>query len=290
MGTMPIQNPLTDFMRQPKIYVRLPSDGRFWPEGSIHIPENRQLPVYSMTAKDEITLKTPDALLNGQAVVDIIQSCFPNIKNAWVAPEIDIDMLLVALRIATYGEMMEISHIVPGTREQVSHQIDLRSILDQLSSADIGSNRIELTDDITCYVKPLTYADLAKASVKTFEAQRMTFLASDSELPEEEKVKIVNQSINTMAETNIDMLVNSIDYIETATDRVDDDEIIRNFLENSDREIYEKIQMHLTMMKNLTTIKPIEFASDPEHIELGAPATYTMPLAMDQSSFFVVNL
>jgi hypothetical protein len=283
------KNPLTDFMRQPKIYIKLPSDGRFWPEGSINIPENRQLPVYSMTAKDEITLKTPDALLNGQAVVDIIQSCFPNIKNAWMTPSIDLDMLLVALRIATYGEMMEISHIVPGTREQVSHQIDLRSVLDQLASVDIGSNRIELTDDIVCYVKPLTYAELSKASVKTFEAQRMTFLASDSELPEEEKVKIVNQSINAITEANIDMLVNSIDYIETADDRVDDAEIIRNFLENSDRVFYEKIQSYLTNLRNSTTIKPIEFASDPEHIELGAPSTYTMPLAMDQSSFFVVN-
>jgi hypothetical protein len=283
------KNPLTDFMRQPKIYIKLPSDGRFWPEGSINIPENRQLPVYSMTAKDEITLKTPDALLNGQAVVDIIQSCFPNIKNAWMTPSIDLDMLLVALRIATYGEMMEISHIVPGTREQVSHQIDLRSVLDQLASVDIGSNRIELTDDIACYVKPLTYADLSKASVKTFEAQRMTFLASDSELPEEEKVKIVNQSINAITEANIDMLVNSIDYIETADNRVDDAEIIRNFLENSDRVFYEKIQSYLTNLRNSTTIKPIEFTSDPEHIELGAPATYTMPMAMDQSSFFVVN-
>jgi hypothetical protein len=283
------KNPLTDFMRQPKIYIKLPSDGRFWPEGSIDIPANRQLPVYSMTAKDEITLKTPDALLNGQAVVDIIQSCFPNIKNAWMTPGIDVDMLLVALRIATYGEMMEISHTVPGTREQVSHEIDLRSILDQLSSAVIGSNRIQLTNEIACYVRPLTYADLSLASVKTFEAQRMTFLVSDSELPEEEKVKIVNQSINTIAETNIDMLVKSIDYIETPTDRVEDSELIRDFLQNSDREFYEKIQSYLTDLKNSTTIKPIEFASSPEHVELGAPLTYTMPLAMDQSSFFAVN-
>jgi hypothetical protein len=282
-------NPLTDFMRQPKIYIKLPSDGRFWPEGSIDIPENRQLPVYSMTAKDEITLKTPDALLNGQAVVDIIQSCFPNIKNAWMTPGIDVDMLLVALRVATYGEMMEISHTVPNTREQISHEIDLRSILDQLSNAEIGSNRIDLTDEIACYVKPLTYADLSLAGIKTFEAQRMTFLASDSDLPEDEKVKIVNQSINTLAETNIDMLVKSIDYIETPTDRVDDAEMIRDFLQNSDREFYEKIQRYLTNLKNSTTIKPIEFASSPEHIELGAPATYTMPLAMDQSSFFAVN-
>jgi hypothetical protein len=283
------KNPLTGFMRQPKIYIKLPSDGQFWPEGSIDIPENRQLPVYSMTAKDEITLKTPDALLNGQAVVDIIQSCFPNIKNAWATPGIDVDTLLVALRIATYGEMMEITHTVPNTKEQVSHEIDLRVILDQLSEFTIESNCIELTDDIVCYVKPVTYADLTKASIKTFEAQRTTFLVGDSGLSEDEKIKIINQNITTIAEANIDLLVSSIDYIETPTDRVSDSNVIRDFLENSDREFYEKIQTYLTNLKESTTIKPLEFASSPEHIELGAPAKYKMPLSMDQSSFFVVN-
>ena len=115
-------------MRQPKIYIRLPSNGKYWPDGSIDMPDNGELPIYSMTAKDELTLKTPDALLNGQAVVDIIQSCVPNIKNAWVTPNIDLDTLLVALRIATYGEMMEISHTVPGTSEEVTHNIDLRIV------------------------------------------------------------------------------------------------------------------------------------------------------------------
>lgn len=283
------KNPLTDFMRQPKIYIKLPSDGRFWPEGSIDIPENGQLPVYSMTAKDEITLKTPDALLNGQAVVDIIQSCFPNIKNAWATPGIDVDSILVALRIATYGDMMEITHTVPNTKEQVSHEIDLKIILDQLSEFKIGSNRIALTDDITCYVKPVNYADLSKASIKTFEAQRMTFLVGDSELSEDEKIKIINQNITSIAEANIDLLVSSIDYIETPTDRVDDSGVIRDFLENSDREFYEKIQKYLTDLKESTTIKPLEFESSSEHIELGAPAKYKMPLSMDQSSFFVVS-
>ena len=34
-----------------------------------------------MTAKDEMMFKTPDALLNGQATVDVIQSCIPAING-----------------------------------------------------------------------------------------------------------------------------------------------------------------------------------------------------------------
>ena len=84
-------NPLKQFFRQPVIYARLPSKGKFYPPGTLDMPANNELPVLPMTAIDEITYRTPDALYNGQATVDVIQSCLPNIKNAWVIPAMDMD-------------------------------------------------------------------------------------------------------------------------------------------------------------------------------------------------------
>lgn len=78
------QNPLKKYFRQPKVYVTLPSKGEYWPDGTIEIPESGEFPIYAMTAKDELAMKTPDALLNGQATVDVIQSCVPNIKKCMV--------------------------------------------------------------------------------------------------------------------------------------------------------------------------------------------------------------
>jgi hypothetical protein len=65
-------NPLKQFFRQPSIYLRLPSLGQFWDQKAIAMPPNKELPVYPMTAIDEITYRTPDALFNGQAVVNVI--------------------------------------------------------------------------------------------------------------------------------------------------------------------------------------------------------------------------
>jgi hypothetical protein len=124
-------NPLTNFMRQPKIYIRLPSDGEFWDPKSLDMPENRELPVFSMTAKDELMFKTPDALMNGQSMVDVIQSCLPNVKNAWNCPTVDLDTILIAIRLATYGETMKFSHKIPIIEEEVDYEIDLRTLLDQ---------------------------------------------------------------------------------------------------------------------------------------------------------------
>ena len=76
-------NPLQKYFRQPKIYIKLPSNGKWYPNGSLEVTDNMEFPVYAMTARDELMFKTPDALLNGQSTVDVIQSCVPSIKNAW---------------------------------------------------------------------------------------------------------------------------------------------------------------------------------------------------------------
>ena len=104
MDTKPV-NPLLAHFRQPAIYFQLPSKGQFWQSG-LNMSPTEDLPVYPMTARDEITLRTPDALLNGQGVVDVIQSCCPNITDAWQMPSIDVDATLIALRIASYGNEM----------------------------------------------------------------------------------------------------------------------------------------------------------------------------------------
>ena len=74
---------LQQFYRQPKIYIKLPSKGKHYSAEEFEPTTTGEIPVYSMTAKDEIKFKTPDALMSGQATVDIIESCAPNIKDAW---------------------------------------------------------------------------------------------------------------------------------------------------------------------------------------------------------------
>ena len=75
-------NPLQAYFRRPAIYVQLPSGGKFNEPGELEIPENGESPVYPMTAKDEILMRTPDALMNGATTVEVIQSCCPNINSS----------------------------------------------------------------------------------------------------------------------------------------------------------------------------------------------------------------
>ena len=113
-------NPLKKYFRQPSIYVTLPSGANYAPE-VLEPSKSGEIGVMPMTAKDEIRFKTPDALMNGEGVVQVIQSCVPQIKDAWNIKSYDLDTILIAIRIATYGETMDINFTVPGAKETVSH-------------------------------------------------------------------------------------------------------------------------------------------------------------------------
>lgn len=282
-------NPLAGFMRQPKIYIRLPSNGAFWKPGSLNFPETGELAVYSMTAKDELAFKTPDALLNGQAVVDVIQSCIPSIKNAWDTPNIDLDLILIAIRIATFGEMMTVTHRVPVTEESVDHEIDLRKFIDQIFEKTRWDEKIEINEHLTCFIRPLTYFHITQTNLKTFEAQKIMQNINDDNLSDEQKLEIFNTSFNKMSELNNQLVIDSIVGIQTPDDMVTNPAFIKEFVENADSEVIQKIQNHITDMRKHSGIQPITVRATPEQIEQGVPETYELPISMDNADFFGRN-
>lgn len=278
-------NPLAAWMRQPKIYIRLPSNGKFWPAGSIFMPENNELPVYSMTARDELMFKTPDALMNGQGVVDVIQSCLPNIKDAWKCPTIDLDTILVAIRLATYGERMPFRHTVPNTDEEVDYEIDLKLLLEQ-QSQNYWIDQVVINENLVVFVKPLTYKHMTQLSIKTFETQKILQVVNDDTMSDEKKLTYVNQSFKTMTQITTDLMVDSIEKIVTMEAEVSDRNTLREFIDNIDKSIFDQIQKHLAELKKHNDLKPLSFASTEEQQQKGAPATYEMPINFNDSDFF----
>jgi len=277
-------NPLQKYFRQPKVYVTLPSKGMYYAEGSIDMPENGELPVLAMTAKDELAMKTPDALLNGQATVDVIQSCVPNIKNAWKLPSIDLDALLIAIRIATYGETMEITTKVPNIGDEKAFSIDLRQILNQIVTKDY-ENHIQV-NNMNVYIEPLTYQEFTEASMKTFEEQRIFALVNDDSLTEGEKLARFSKSFAVLTDLTVKTLTKSIKKISIGDTEVSNQKHIQEFIDNADKEFYSYITEHLDKQKEKFAIEPFKATSTEEEIARGAPESFTVPITFDQSNFF----
>lgn len=279
------KNPLSNWMRQPKIYIKLPSQGNFWPAKSVDIPENGEFPVFSMTARDELMFKTPDALLNGQAVVDVIQSCMPNIKNAWDCPTIDLDTILIAIRLATYGEKMVIKHKIPVTAEEVEYDVDLRVLLDQQAS-NTWLNQVTIGDDLVVFVRPLTYKHMTQTSLKSFETSRIMNMVNDESISDEKKLEMFNNSFSNLTKITVDLMAESIYKIVTVDNEVTDKTFIKEFVNNSDKRVFDLINEHLAELKKNNDLKPLVCSTSEEQQELGAPATYEVPISFNQSDFF----
>ena len=129
----PKKTMLSNWYRQPKIYIRLPSKGEYYAKDALDISTTGDYAVYAMTAKDELMFKTPDALLNGQSTVEVLKSCIPAIQDPWKMPSIDVDAALVAVRIATYGEKMEVSTNCPSCAAENDYEINLNNWLEKLN-------------------------------------------------------------------------------------------------------------------------------------------------------------
>jgi len=279
------KNPLTKFFRQPKIYVRLPSNGENYPQGTLEMTESGELPVFAMTAKDELSMKTPDALINGQATVDVIQSCMPNIKNAWKIPSIDIDAILVAIRIATYGEKLTITTKVPNIGEERDFEVDLRILLGELLQHSWESN-CPITDEITTVLRPLNYKEFTENALKTFEEQRILNLVNDQTISDEKKLEEFNKSFKRLTELTIGMASTSITQVVTPDGVVDNAKFIKEFIENADKEFFTKITSHLETQRTKFNLKPLNIISTEEDKQAGAPESWEVPITFDQSNFF----
>jgi hypothetical protein len=279
------QNPLRKYFRQPKVYITLPSKGKFYPEGDIEIPETNEFPVFAMTAKDELTMKTPDALLNGAATVDVIRSCIPTIKNPWAMPSIDLDAALIAIRIATYGDQMEITTKVPGTGEERTFTIDLRQLLNKLVTKEYDTETV--INDMKVSIRPLTYKEFTDASLKTFEEQRIFNLVNDDEIPDQEKLARFNVSFQKLTDLTVTSLAKSIVKITIGDTEVTNNVHIDEFVKNADKDFYNQVLAHIETQRDLFVLEPLKVTSSEEDIAAGAPKEYEVPITFDQSNFFV---
>jgi|TARA_R110001606_G_scaffold231581_1_gene379222 hypothetical protein len=277
-------NPLQKYFRQPKLYITLPSNGKFYPNGAYENSESGELPVFSMTARDELTFKTPDALLNGQATVDVIQSCIPNIKNAWLMPSIDLDACLIAIRMATYGETMGITIKQPVTGEDLEMNVDLRGIMDSFAQAQY-QDTVQV-GEMTVTLRPLTYKEFTKNALKTFEEQRIFNVVNDDSIEDEAKLQAFTNSFVKLTELTVGMLAQGIAAITIGEDVVDNRKHIDEFIANADKQFFNTITEHLQSQKDEFAVKPMTVNSTAEDIEKGVPASYEVPITFDQSNFF----
>lgn len=271
-------NPLRQFFRQPAIYLRLPSQGQFWEADALDMPHNSELPVFPMTAIDEITYRTPDALFNGQAVIDVIQSCVPNIRNAWKTPIVDLNAVLVAIRIASYGNEMELTTTCPSCDTAADFGLNLHTVLEHLRCPAYQEHLNH--GDLEIEFRPMTFEQQNASNVEQFENQRMIRIIPDSELTEEEKLRQMTQVMKNITRLTVRALTNSIASIRTPTAVVTESEHILEFLTHCDRTVFGSIRDRAVALRADTELQPLDLKCS------SCSNQYQQQISLDQANFF----
>ena len=280
METSIANNPLAKHFRQPAIYLKLPSKGKFYPEGTLELGVSGDIPVYPMTVKDEFVLKTPDALMNGTSMSEMIRSCCPSIKDPWAIPMIDLDPILIAIRLASYGHDMDMKSNCQHCQAENDHTVDLRQVLDQLKPATAFDQTTYL-DGLVFDVQPQTFQDINTASQMAFEQQRIIAVVSDTTTDIDERKAKFNESFAKLTELNIGTLVSCIKSITTAEGvKVIEKELIRDFLNNCDRKTYDDVREMITEKLKSTALDPMTVPCE------SCEKQYKITLDFNQSNFF----
>jgi T4 bacteriophage base plate protein len=271
-------NPLFGHFRQPAIYFELPSKGKYWAPGSLELPLNGQIPVYPMTARDEVILRTPDALLNGQGVVDVIQSCCPNIRDAWKMPSIDVDPIIIAIRIASYGNDMDVNSTCVHCEHENEHTLNLGFLTSKITTPDYSEFEI---NDLWFKLKPQSYFEQNRQNMINFEEEKIMRVVNDSDMTDEEKTEKFNQHLNKLVEINMRILAASTEYIRLPDGmQITNQDYITEYYVNAPANVIKELRNQIEKIAESSNFTRFEVNCE----ECEKP--YRVNLNFDYSSFF----
>ncbi len=200
-------NPLKSYVRTPKLQVLLPSRGK-WGDTETASKITGEIPVYPMTSKDEVMIKNPDALLNGESVASVLKSC-TGIENVYDLTNNDVEFLLVAIRYATSGNEMEIDAVCPNDQHVNRVAVDLERILDSVEEMD-KTYQTRLENGLKVNLKPMSFKNAQRLSLNAFQEATTLQTINDTKLPQTERIKVFNKSFEAIADLAVETMIDSI--------------------------------------------------------------------------------
>ncbi len=223
--------------RIPELYINWPSADKGWRPGSI---DNPYYPagVCPMSIHDELTVRIPDSLLSGQATVQVIQSCIPSVKNAWMMPIADFIPALRSIYIASNQGGISVRLKCPKCEQFNEFTIDLTSVnLD--TSGWYAKKQI---DDFEFSFRSPIFQDLNSYNLSLFQNYKKMYQLMQM-VDSEDKNLEASEIASNMFTNTINLLCAAIESISvpSAGILVTDRSQIYEFLQNIEKSITEEL-------------------------------------------------
>jgi len=235
-------NPLKQYFRTFKLYLKIPSGSSYYPASVLEYTDSGEVGVMPMTGKDELALKNPDALLNGEALIEVLISCVPALKNPKALLTNDIDALITAVRYATYNDTLETSLLCPKCNHENTFKLDMQYALDGITELE-SEYIVNLETGLSVFVKPYTFPELLKGLHAQFEQNKLVRAMESQTLSDLQRSEIFAKAFKEIAVTKYELMVNGVLKVvdESNNVNVTDKKFIKEFLQNIDKKSADKI-------------------------------------------------
>lgn len=251
----------------PKIYISLPSSGH---------DMTRQLPIYSMSAKDDIYVCTPDALMNGQTTIQIIKNCCPDISDPESLTLADINTILVGIKIATDDDDSTVQLKCHDCKETNDFALNMQNYL---YGPNLNGWQDIIFPHIIVKIEPPKYRKINEWNIHDFRIAKQLYQIQYIEDPIQ-RDELLFPLLDRRNDLNMERYVESIQSING----VEDKHSIGEFLKFVDAKIAQTIR------------ERIDTAHEGEKlgtVDLQCPKCkqkFTLPLDLDFSSNFRSHL
>ena len=272
-------NPLMQYHRPPGVYVVLPSQGHFYTNKPTLSSLNEVL-VRPMTARDELLFKSPDILMNGESLIEVVKSCVPGIENPDEIPGPDFSVLMLAIRLATYGKDMPYSAGCPDCASATEFNVDIEFLLDTHITPLEKEYKVNI-DKLTVYIKPYDLRCQIRSALANFERQAITNnILADTDSTDSDKQLDLSKSLKKITEITYELILRSIIKVDTPDQSIEDKQMIAEWLHDVGKKTFELIST------NILKVTDSGFNSNVEYSCKDCAKTNSTVVIFDPTIFF----
>lgn len=259
-----MSNPLVQFYRQESTYIQLPSRGNFYDDDVVEFLQNDEIAIKPMTAADEIALKNPNALLSGQAILDVIKSCVPAIKKPRSLLACDIDALMIAIREASYGDEANMVLICPNPEcgTENTYELNLELLLNETETLE-ESYEVILPNQLTVDIQPGTFETMNRQNKAAFENAKVQRALNAAMISDEAAMSMLAQVFATLTKLNFELINSAIKKISFTDEEGELQEItnkthIAEFIQNIDKSSVDIIDEKIAEINKIGIAKTLD--------------------------------
>lgn len=241
-----MENPLQSYYRHKDIYVRLPTGGK-WLEHPPKLTDDGEIGVRAMSMKDELLLTIPDALYNGQAIFELVQSVCPDIVDPYELSLPDVDVILLASRASSYDKKFPVEATCPKCETTHMYDVDLQVVLGKVHLV-AEQTEIEI-EDLIVELRPNTLAAVNANNIKTGELAKMLGTMREGDDIDQSLKEQYSENMQQIAAANIVLIANAIVKVKMPDGQeVTDLQHIIDWIANSNRKTVNALQKAQTLM------------------------------------------